>query len=154
MKNLPDSPGLLGANGNFTPNDSIWMDLGFPVMRGPDGRAYKPLFAALIQDLDGRVNVNVHGNNLSDIIQRFSTWCISHQGWNPGEVSLDKVISGANFEVSKIFNGNGTTPGRYDHNWWAGWNIGKQLGRPVLPGRPLLCRHRYRLLEKPRNPMR
>ena len=39
-------------------NDSIWMDLGFPVQTGPDGRTYKPLFAFFITDLDGRLNLN------------------------------------------------------------------------------------------------
>ena len=63
VKNLADSPGVFNpTTGQFTPNDSVWMDLGFPVMRGPDGRKFKPLFAALIQDLDNRVNVNIHGN--------------------------------------------------------------------------------------------
>src|SRR5262249_21325004 len=43
-------------------NDSFWMDLGFPVLTAPDGRKFKPLFAALVTDLDNRVNLNVHGN--------------------------------------------------------------------------------------------
>lgn len=41
--------------------DSIWVDLGFPVQTAPDGRRYKPLFAILCTDLDGRFNVNAHG---------------------------------------------------------------------------------------------
>src|SRR5262249_51804914 len=97
------------------------IDLGFPVMRAPDGRKFKPLFAALIQDLDNRVNVNAHGNVLSDIIQRSTTWCISHQGWSPGEVCLDRVIGAANignYEVQGIFVGNNGVAGRYDRNVW------------------------------------
>ena len=64
MKNLVFSPGLLvqrdPATGNeiFANNDSIWMDLGHPVMTAPDGRRYKPLLAPLIVDLDNRINVN------------------------------------------------------------------------------------------------
>jgi len=42
--------------------DSVWVDLGYPVMRQRDGRLYKPLFAILCVDLDGRLNVNAHGN--------------------------------------------------------------------------------------------
>lgn len=42
--------------------DSIWIDVGMPVVTSPSGRRYKRLFAILIKDLDGRVNLNVHGN--------------------------------------------------------------------------------------------
>jgi hypothetical protein len=133
VKNRPDSAGY--KNG---PNDSIWIDAGFPVMTAADGRKFKPLFAPLIEDLDNRVNVNVHGNVLSDIIQRFNTWCISHQGWNPGEVSLDPVLTGPNFEVKYIFNGNNGVPGRYDQAWWPtndNWNTNQQWLRNVFcPG--------------------
>ncbi len=40
--------------------DSVWVDFGFPVQTAPDGRRYKPLFAVLCTDLDGRLNVNAH----------------------------------------------------------------------------------------------
>lgn len=42
--------------------DSIWIDLGFPVKQTDDGRLYKPLFAMMVVDMDGRLNVNAHGN--------------------------------------------------------------------------------------------
>jgi len=42
--------------------DSIWVDLGDPVQRTKDGRFYKPLYAFLIQDMDGRLNINAHGS--------------------------------------------------------------------------------------------
>ncbi len=42
--------------------DSIWVDLGAPVQTGADGRHFKPLFAIYCIDLDGRFNLNVHGN--------------------------------------------------------------------------------------------
>ncbi|QDU93039.1 hypothetical protein [Lignipirellula cremea] len=43
--------------------ESIWLDIGLPVQSKADGKLYKPLAAILIQDLDGRLNVNAHGNN-------------------------------------------------------------------------------------------
>mgnify|MGYP005838064671 CR=1 FL=1 len=42
--------------------DSIWIDLGLPVRSTPDGRKYKPLFAIYCLDMDGRLNLNVHGS--------------------------------------------------------------------------------------------
>lgn len=42
--------------------DSIWVDLGAPIQTNGTGRLYKPLFAILCTDLDGRINVNTHGN--------------------------------------------------------------------------------------------
>ncbi len=40
--------------------DSVWVDLGAPVCT-IGGRLCKPLFAPLIVDLDGRLNLNAHG---------------------------------------------------------------------------------------------
>ncbi len=42
--------------------DSVWVDLGMPVRYTADGRAYKPLFAILCLDMDGRLNLNAHGS--------------------------------------------------------------------------------------------
>ena len=42
--------------------DSVWVDLGMPVRSTPDGRLYKPLFAILCVDLDGRINLNTAGS--------------------------------------------------------------------------------------------
>jgi hypothetical protein len=77
MRPLPsDHPNFSGSNPTFHPvsgpwdvdndgdaiPDSVWVDLGAPIKTGPDGRRYKPLFAILCQDLDGRINLNAHGN--------------------------------------------------------------------------------------------
>jgi hypothetical protein len=43
--------------------DSVWVDLGMPVQTAPDGTTYKPLFAIRVLDMDGRLNVNAHGNS-------------------------------------------------------------------------------------------
>jgi hypothetical protein len=71
-----DHPNFTGSNPSFHPvtgpwdidndndgkPDSVWVDLGLPVQTTPDGRTYKPLFAILCEDLDGRLNLNAHGN--------------------------------------------------------------------------------------------
>jgi hypothetical protein len=41
--------------------DSVWVDPGLPVVTSRDGRQYKRLFAVLIRDMDGRVNLNAMG---------------------------------------------------------------------------------------------
>ena len=43
--------------------DSVWVDLGMPVQTAADGTTYKPLFAIRVLDMDGRLNVNAHGNS-------------------------------------------------------------------------------------------
>ena len=58
---LPADTWDIDNDGDGIP-DSIWIDLGLPVQTAPDGRKYKPLFAILCVDLDGRLNVNAHGN--------------------------------------------------------------------------------------------
>ncbi len=102
VKNLPWAPGG---------NDSIWVDLGAPVMTAPDGTQYKMMFAPLIIDLDGRVNLNTAGNLQAYIAamaassavgvtsnalawQAASTAHVSNQGWGPWEVNLSKVLWG------------------------------------------------------------
>lgn len=57
-----NGPWDVDNTGNGEP-DSIWVDLGAPVQTGPDGRRFKTLFAILCIDLDGRFNLNVHGNS-------------------------------------------------------------------------------------------
>jgi|GEM_PF-6876078 len=42
--------------------DSIWIDVGLPAFDRGDGTRCKPLVAALIVDMDGKLNLNAHGN--------------------------------------------------------------------------------------------
>ncbi|MGL4512173.1 MAG: hypothetical protein ACRCT8_03725 [Lacipirellulaceae bacterium] len=48
-------------NDNDGVPDSVWVDLGLAVQKTEDGRFYKPLVAMLVEDLDGRLNLNAHG---------------------------------------------------------------------------------------------
>jgi hypothetical protein len=101
-----DVKNLIGAPGG---NDSVWLDLGFPVLTSPDGRRYKPLFAPLIVDLDNRVNVNVHGN-----VRGAGNAHRSNQGWGPWEVNLGRVLTRQD-EWANLLLGTAAPPrpGRY-----------------------------------------
>ena len=61
IETLRTGPWDVDNDGDGVP-DSVWLDLGQPASTAPDGRLYRPLFAILCTDLDGRLNVNVHGN--------------------------------------------------------------------------------------------
>jgi hypothetical protein len=121
VKNLIGGPGtfrrLNGTTVEYWNNDSFWMDVDFPVMTAADGRKYKPLFAALITDLDNRINVNVHGNISGDKFQHRS-----NQGWGPWEVNLGKVLGSDSSshlpsEWTRLFRGGLAMPAP---SWWDG----------------------------------
>ncbi len=156
-----DVKNLLWTEG---PNDSIWIDVGAPVMTAPDGTQYKMLFAPLIVDLDGRINLNTAGNILGP-----NNTHVSNQGWGPWEVNLAKVLYGDNAanpqEYINLFIGNnlgasqifgrygangvpstagafapsGTSPHFYaqvDFNALNEANTAASSSRPLLPGSP------------------
>ena len=68
-------------------NDSVWMDLDYPVQMAGDGTKFKPLFAFFIADLDGRVNFNTHGN-----IRGTGDVSLSDQGWGKWEVNVSAGV--------------------------------------------------------------
>ena len=117
VKNLAGFPG--GC-------DSSWMDIGAPVMTTPDGRKYKMLVAPLILELDGRINLNVHGNIMGNPINGQPTHT-SNQGLGPTEVNIGPiaVINGSAPGVLTASN-NGVAE-------WPNLFVGSSL--PPVPGR-------------------
>jgi hypothetical protein len=48
-------------NGDGVP-DGVWIDAGIPLAQDENGRMIKPMVSFLVEDLSGRVNVNLAGN--------------------------------------------------------------------------------------------
>jgi hypothetical protein len=112
-------------------NDSIWMDLGAPVMTTSTGRKFKALFAPLIVDLDSRVNLNVVGNIRGTKTQGASTVRshASNQGLGPWEISLRQVLD------ADSYNDNPTGPGEQaTTREWVNLFLG--IPMPPLPATP------------------
>ncbi|WP_147868834.1 hypothetical protein [Stieleria maiorica] len=64
---LVNGPWDVDNDGDGLP-DSVWTDMGLPDIQAPDGTLIRPLVAPLIEDMDGRLNVNFAGN-LSQLVQ-------------------------------------------------------------------------------------
>jgi hypothetical protein len=104
VKNLVDAPGG---------NDSIWLDLGFPVLQTADGRRFKPLFAPLVMDLDNRINLNIHGN-AQGVGPGAARQHLSNQGWGPWEVNPGWVLpKGDEWPPVLLGAAAPSPPGRY-----------------------------------------
>jgi len=87
-----DVKNLVGASGG---NDSIWIDLGFPVQGASDGRKFKPLFAFLVLDLDNKVDVNIRANLMRESGQDPGIPSITPWLWDRMRESLYGVPPGA-----------------------------------------------------------
>jgi hypothetical protein len=112
VKNLIGSPGLLyldHGKPQLASNDSLWLDLDFPVMAGKDGRKFKALFAPLILDLDNRINLNVHGNLRGTGRADHA----SNQGWGAWEVNVGRVLNASPPEWQGLFQTSTGQTGRY-----------------------------------------
>ena len=141
--------------------DSIWVDVGLPVVSLPDGRRAKPLAAILCVDLDGRINLNAHGclaqanplyygnMDLTGSPLWFggnaqAAWLLRGQGWGPAEISLRPLLSAA--DTQSVINNRyrdaaGTSPGissRADalgqNKLFNYWNDGATVLQGLAPG--------------------
>jgi hypothetical protein len=88
---LGDVQNLVGGPSG---NDSIWIDVGYPVSTTPNGIKYKPLFAFFVTDLDKCINLNVAGNiNANDPANPRNQG--SNQGWGGWEVNPRQLVTSA-----------------------------------------------------------
>jgi hypothetical protein len=86
--------------------DSVWIDLGAPVKTAPDGRVYKPLYAILCVDMDGRVNINAHGS-----LESLTQYNSRQQGFNepmPDEAAAS--VGGGQSQLGPVTIGQGYGP--------------------------------------------
>ena len=99
--------------------DSVWVDLGMPVRSTADGRLYKPLFAILCVDLDGRLNLNAHGSiaQTDADVQRApcrpprwqaqfaggGTPSCRGQGFGPAEINLGANVSASTTSPMNLY---------------------------------------------------
>lgn len=119
--------------------DSVWVDLGFPAQATADGRWFKPMFAVLCVDMDGRLNLNAHGNPnhvvTSPYFDSGSTLTVDGpfagasgalsvaanqqfhfgQGYGPAEINLRDVlpITATGDPLLQLYGGLNGVEGRY-----------------------------------------
>ena len=63
VKALINGPWDVDNDGDGIP-ESVWINPNLPTMHSPDGKMLKPLAAIHIEDLDGRLNINLHGDRI------------------------------------------------------------------------------------------
>ena len=114
---LADMPIVSGPwdvdNDNDGTPDSIWLDLGHSIQSTKDGRLYKPLFAVLCVDLDGRLNVNAHGS--VDQLEA-AAYPLINGGPLPITNSAAAIIPGATYVPS-----SNAIPANIDTLWGQGY---------------------------------
>jgi len=128
-------------DGDGTP-DSIWVDLGMPVQTAPNGRKYKPLFAILCLDMDGKLNLNAHGN-LTHLLQTSPAAVVGPYADASGAANLNRGQGYGVAEINpggalltdyqNILRGNGVLPGRYGET-----HLGVNASSGVTPAYPAL----------------
>ena len=103
--------------------DSVWVDMGFPIQTDSSGRQYKPLFAILCTDMDGRLNLNAHGNQMHYLANATnapvplagggtSANFPRGSGFGPAEINLGSLFPQTEY-YQLLMGVTGQTPGRY-----------------------------------------
>ncbi len=100
-------------NDNDGVADSVWVDVGNPIIELEDGTRYKTLVSYLIIDLDSRLNVNAHG--LADHI-------------NPPNLAYAEDVNGnpSTFNLASGFSSNAVAQG-------VGYGPAEISLRPIFP---------------------
>ena len=76
--------------------DSVWLDLGYPSKRNPEGQLFKPLFAFMVIGLNGRLPLNTAGNLNDRDDHSVPTFThADHLGNSPSEIDLRFALQNA-----------------------------------------------------------
>lgn len=105
-------------------NDSVWMNLGLPPRPMPDGTLVVPLYAILVEDMDGRLNLNAHSpDELVTASTAYSSLgtasvtlpegetldpstTLNGQGFGPADVNLEALLGDLVSEIISKRKGN------------------------------------------------
>ncbi|MEM6469150.1 MAG: hypothetical protein AAF802_06240 [Planctomycetota bacterium] len=102
---LVNGPWDVDNDGDGLP-DSVWVDLNLPAIAAPDGQFIKPMIAALIEDMDGKININFAGSYNQLISNRFAEAANTYA--NDGE------YFNAHLALSTFSRGGGLGPAEID----------------------------------------
>lgn len=142
LRNALDTGALINGNGEITfpyweavgpwdvdndgdgVPDSVWIDIGLPVQQTEDGRWYKPLVAMLVEDLDGRLNLNAHGGQ-EHLAENFLDASTQNGTALQQNLAQDYMAGASLFSSDQLPEGSG-------------WGVAETSLRPVLsPTLPL-----------------
>ena len=133
--------------------DSVWINPNMQTIHAPDGRLLKPLAAVMIQDLDGRLNINLHGDRVqgsananfgggglgfnafasSNGLHRNGTSLSQGFGFGPADISLNPLFDNKPALLTSN-NGYSLFDLRYGARPYANSAFSLQVDRS--PGRP------------------
>lgn len=113
-------------------NDSVWMNLGLPPRPMPDGTLVVPMYAVLVEDMDGRLNVNAHNiDDLGDVGAAYTLMGTTANG--------TKLANNETLDSTKMINGMGFGPADVNLQPLLGTNITDDVvtGRAITQNRDL-----------------
>lgn len=121
--------------------DSLWLDLGIPPQATSDGRLFKPMFGIVVEDMDGRLNVNAHGDTYSRDTLNGEFMGL---GRGPAEIDLRVLESLGVKDVSNIIEsrqGESRYATSRQKGFWygtysVGWLKNENGGYPKVQGTP------------------
>ncbi len=143
---FPADPSVPDKNGRLTYDidndgdgitDSVWLDLGYPVLRDSRGQAYKPLFAFMVLGLNGRLPLNTAGNLQSRDFQRVtSSATAAPSAPNPNPMNLPTPPNPNNLPTPTPFQFD-----YYPQNFLDGptWSHASHLGYSVNEVNPMFA---------------